>query len=356
MKPWRLEMVNSLVQAYRLDRSMKMFAPAKAKVDDLWRFHDQGYIEFLEQEPDESDDYRTKFLMYNFGTDNPHFEGILDFSLIVAGASIACAIELNSKASEIAINWSGGLHHSLYNKFSGFCPVADVTLAILELLKHQKRVLYVDIDAHHGDGVEKSFYGTNRVFTASFHKYAKGFFPESGYVCDIGTGVGKGFAVNVPLHDGIDDSSFVDIFKKVVNAVMGKFQATAIVMQCGVDSLAGDEVGAFNLTTKGHSTCVQFMKDKNLPLMLLGGGGYLLTNVARCWAIETAVACGVELAEDIPYHNYWYDYERPLLKLHTEPLPMENKNSKAYLEAVFARVVENLKQMEAAPSVTYKGG
>lgn len=145
-------------------------------------------------------------------------------------------------------------------------------MAILELLKYHPRVLYIDIDIHHGDGVEEAFYCTDRVMTVSFHKYGD-FFPGTGNIKDTGSKAGKNYSVNVPLEDGIDDASYEMVFKPVMEKVMEVYQPTAVVLQCGADSLTGDRLGCFNLTLKGHAKCVEMMKSYNVPLLILGGGG-----------------------------------------------------------------------------------
>merc|ERR1712097_39073 len=124
------------------------------------------------------------------------------------------ALKLNRQEHDTVINWAGGLHHAKKSEASGFCYVNDIVLACLELLKHHKRVLYIDIDIHHGDGVEEAFYTTNRVMTVSFHKFGE-YFPGTGDVQasaprrqDVGYDVGKNYAINFPLHDGMDDDSF----------------------------------------------------------------------------------------------------------------------------------------------------
>jgi histone deacetylase 1/2 len=160
-------------------------------------------------------------------------------------------------------------------------------LAILELLKHHPRVLYIDIDIHHGDGVEEAFYLTDRVMTVSFHKYGDMFFPGTGGLKDVGHNAGKYYSVNVPLMDGMDDSGFKAIFKSVMQKVMDVYQPGAVVLQCGADSLAADRLGCFNLSLDGHADCVKFMKRFNVPLLVTGGGGYTKSNVARCWTYET---------------------------------------------------------------------
>ena len=121
---------------------------------------------------------------------------------------------MNQKDADIAINWGGGLHHAKKAEASGFCYVNDIVLAILDLLRVFARVLYIDVDVHHGDGVEEAFFTSDRVMTASFHKFGE-FFPGTGDTVDIGYGRGKYYSVNVPLKEGIDDESYKSIFRPV---------------------------------------------------------------------------------------------------------------------------------------------
>jgi histone deacetylase 1/2 len=191
------------------------------------------------------------------GEDCPVFHGMFQYCQLSAGGSIGGAIKLNHKDVDIAINWAGGLHHAKKSEASGFCYVNDIVLGILELLKYNKRVLYVDIDIHHGDGVEEAFYLTNRVMTVSFHKFGE-YFPGTGDVRDVGHGEGKNYALNFPLKDGIDDQSYESIFKPIMQRVMDWYRPEAIVLQCGADSLAGDRLGCFNLSLRGHAMCGLF--------------------------------------------------------------------------------------------------
>ena len=145
------------------------------------------------------------------------------------------------------------------------------------------RVMYVDIDVHHGDGVEEAFYLTNRVMTVSFHKYGN-YFPGTGNVTDVGQKEGANYAVNIPLKDGMTDNAYKYIFEpvlhffrlfynKIITKCVGTFQPGAIVMCCGADSVTGDRLGCFNLTLRGHAACVEFIRKLNLPMLVLGGGG-----------------------------------------------------------------------------------
>lgn len=180
----------------------------------------------------------------------------------------------------------------------------DIVLGILELLRFNKRVLYIDIDVHHGDGVEEAFYTTDRVMTVSFHKYGE-YFPGTGELRDIGIGQGKYYSVNFPLRDGIDDSSYKSVFEPVIASVMEFYQPDAVVLQCGGDSLSGDRLGCFNLSMEGHANCVKFVRSFNLPTLVLGGGGYTMRNVARTWAFETGLLVDANMPKTLPFNEYY---------------------------------------------------
>ena len=260
-------------------------------------------------------------------------------------------MKLNHGLADVAINWSGGLHHAKRFEASGFCYVNDIVLGILELLKYHPRVLYLDIDIHHGDGVEEAFYTTDRVMTVSFHKYGDYFFPGTGDVKDVGVKGGKYYSVNVPLRDGINDETYQRIFVPVMQKVMEVYQPTALVLQCGSDSLSGDRLGCFNLSVRGHAECVRHMLTYNVPSLILGGGGYTIRNVARCWTYETAVALNEEPENDLPYNDY-YAYYGPDFVLHFNTSPtMENLNNRQYIDSVKQQVLENLRMLQAAPGV-----
>ena len=221
----------------------------------------------------------------------------------------------------------------------------DIVVAILELLKYHPRVLYIDIDIHHGDGVQEAFYLTDRVMTVSFHKYGN-FFPGTGHMYEVGAGAGRQYSVNIPLKEGIDDMSYEYIFVPIMQSVMDFYKPTAVVLQCGADSLSGDRLGCFNLSTRGHGKCVEFIKKFNLPLMILGGGGYTLRNVARLWAYETSILCEDELPNELPYQEY-FEYFAPDFTLHPEINPrMENANSQQYLSNIVETIDRQLKLLD----------
>jgi histone deacetylase 1/2 len=284
----------------------------------MTQFHTDEYVDFLQKvTPDNMETYSREQNRYNVGDDCPVFDGLFEFCAISAGGSMEGAARLNRGKCDIAINWAGGLHHAKKSEASGFCYIngasnavrdpadsLDIVLGIIELLRFHKRVLYIDIDVHHGDGVEEAFYTTDRVMTVSFHKYGE-YFPGTGELRDIGIGKGKHYAVNFPLRDGITDEAYKDIFEPVIDAVMTYYRPEAVVLQCGGDSLSGDRLGCFNVSMKGHANCVNFVQKYNLPTLILGGGGYTMRNVARTWAFETGQLIGTDMSAALPYTEYY---------------------------------------------------
>lgn len=352
MRPHRLMLTNNLVLGYGLHNNMDMYNPRKATEDELREFHDADYVEFLKRVTPKNAQQLTKdYTMYNIGDDCPIFHDLFNFCKQYAGGSLAAGRKLSQGGTDIAINWSGGLHHAKKGEASGFCYVNDIVLAILELLRYHPRVLYIDIDIHHGDGVQEAFYLSNRVLTVSFHKYAVDFFPGTGNLSEIGSNLGKHFAINVPLLDGIDDESYISLFKSVMEPTITTYRPSAIVLQCGADSLGCDRLGTFNLSIAAHGECVRFIKTFGLPLLVLGGGGYRQSSVSRCWAYETGVCNGVELPKELPPNNY-YEFFGPDYSLHP-PLSghIQNLNTRQSLERIRVSIREKLRYLNGAPSV-----
>jgi len=314
----------------------------------------------------------SKFLsQFNVGDDCPVFEGLFDFCSRYTGASLQGASQLTSGLADTVINWSGGLHHAKKFEASGFCYINDIVIAILEMLKVYPRVLYVDIDIHHGDGVQEAFYLTDRVMTVSFHKYGNYFFPGTGDMFEIGADAGKYYSINVPLKEGIDDTTYQSVFMPVMTEVMKHFRPSAVVLQCGADSLAGDRLGCFNLSIRGHGQCVEFMKSFGLPLLVLGGGGYTLRNVARAWTHETSILADMEIPNEIPYSEY-FEFFSPDFTLLLDKCNLQtdanyyffgggggsgnasastNHNTRQYLDNITKYTIELLKEIDFSPSV-----
>lgn len=341
MKPHRMRMAHDLLHSYGMLEKMEVYQPEMATEEDMTKFHTDDYVEFLRLvTPDNQHEHLRQLKRFNVGEDCPVFDGLYQFCQLYTGGSIGGAVRLNAGLNDVAVNWSGGLHHGKKCEASGFCYINDIVLAILELLKYHQRVLYIDIDIHHGDGVEEAFYTTDRVMTCSFHKFGD-YFPGTGSIQDIGHEQGKYYSLNVPLRDGVDDESFEHLFKTIIAKVMEMYQPEAIVFQGGADSLSGDRLGCFNLSIKGHAECLKFVKKFGVPLLVLGGGGYTIRNVARCWAYETGCLLDEELENNLPDTKY-YEYYGPTYQLQITPSNMENQNSMEMIEKIIAKTLENL--------------
>jgi hypothetical protein len=223
---------------------------------------------------------------------------------------------------------------------------------MLTTSRYHPRVLYIDIDIHHGDGVEFAFYNSNRVMTLSFHKYTGEFFPGTGKLDDNGAGLGKHFCLNVPLQDGIDDDMYLTTFKTVVDDTVTAFRPSAIVLQCGADSLGCDRLGAFNLSIAAHGECVNFVRKYNVPILVVGGGGYTIKNVSRCWTYETAVLVGATIDDNLPATMYDSFFRESQWKLHP-PLTgkVENQNTPSSLQRIITSIRAKLRYLQGAPSV-----
>ncbi|RPD81729.1 histone deacetylase [Lentinus tigrinus ALCF2SS1-7] len=350
MKPTRIRMCHSLVMNYGLYKRMEIFRAKPATKREMTQFHSDEYVEFLNKiTPSNMNSFIKEQHKYNVGDDCPVFDGLFDYCAISAGGSMEGAARLSRDKCDIAVNWAGGLHHAKKSEASGFCYVNDIVLGILELLRYHTRVLYIDVDVHHGDGVEEAFYTTDRVMTVSFHKYGE-YFPGTGELRDVGIGKGKYYALNFPLRDGVTNENYKSIFEPVIRQVMESYDPGAIVLQCGTDSLSGDKLGCFNLSMKGHANCVKFVKSFNKPLLLVGGGGYTMRNVSRCWAYETGLAAGVELGKEIPMNEY-YEYFGPDYELDVKASNMDDMNSPEYLDRVKSIVLDHLRQVGGPPSV-----
>ncbi|CAI9739023.1 histone deacetylase 8-like [Octopus vulgaris] len=313
-------------------------------------FHCRNYLQFLESinKFDDEEKYSEEAEQFGLSYDCPTEKGVFNYVSHIAGSTIEAARCLVDKENpcQIAINWFGGWHHAHRDSASGFCYVNDCVLGILELRKTFTRVLYVDLDLHHGDGVEEAFAVTSKVFTVSFHKLLPGFFPGTGSIDDVGFGKGIHHCVNVPLMDGIKDVEFVALFKRIMSEVIDVFAPEAIVCQCGADGIAGDPMNSFNLTPQSLTSCVRYFTTLKVPLLLLGGGGYNFCNTSKTWTLITAAVIGKKLSPNIPDHKYYITYG-PSYELTVDPGNRKDLNSYENIRSIYKKVLENLSQLRA---------
>ncbi len=301
LKPFRLKLTNELMKSYGLFSSpdVRVIEAKPAAEEDLLLYHTKDYIDILKAANSGLEIPGEEGYGLGFG-DNPVFEGVFEWSRLVTGASLQAAALVDSDEASVAFNISGGLHHALASQASGFCYINDPVIAISSLLKVGRRVAYVDIDAHHGDGVQAAFYRTDKVLTISLHESGRYLFPGTGFVNETGEGEAKGYSVNIPMPPSSDDELFVYAFNEVVPSLIERFKPDIIVGQLGVDSFRSDPLTHLNYTTNGFCEVVRKMKELSPRFVALGGGGYEITNVARAWTLAWAIMNDIELPDELP--------------------------------------------------------
>lgn len=296
----RLRLTYDLCRAYDLfnlpDTSLIETRPASES--EILRFHTPEYVEALKNS---SCGKIAGNLSYGLGPgDNPVFPGMWEWSRLHTGASLQCAELISDGKARIAFNIAGGLHHAGDGQASGFCYVNDPVLAICYFVDKGKRVMYLDIDAHHGDGVQWAFYEDPRVLTVSFHQDGRTLFPGTGGLGETGRGKGSGYSVNIPMLPNTDDRIFWDGFRSIVPALIKAFNPDVVVSQLGVDTFLDDPLASLEFTTNGFCRAVAYLTEQGLPWVALGGGGYNPSNVARAWTLAWAIMNEVDLPDDLP--------------------------------------------------------
>jgi acetoin utilization protein AcuC len=297
----RLALTWRLMQAYGIARlpGALLVEPTPAPETEIEVFHTREYIDMLKS----ADSGRPPSGAEAFGLgagDNPVFPGLWEAARYVAAGSIIAADLVGGGRADRAFHFAGGLHHALSDRASGFCYVNDPVLAIARLRMQGLRVAYVDIDAHHGDGVQWAFYHDPSVLTISTHERGDRLFPGTGFVPELGEGDGRGFSVNVPLDAYTDSATFLRAFDEVVPAMLRAFRPDVVVAQLGIDSHRTDPLTHLALTVQGFARAVRRILDLSPRVVALGGGGYNLPNVARAWTAAWAAMNEVALSPEIP--------------------------------------------------------
>ena len=232
--------------------------------------------------------------------DNPIYRGMYEAALLSTGTSVQAAELVADGTVRVAFAPAGGLHHAASGHASGFCIFNDPVVAINVLRKRGLRVAYVDIDAHHGDGVQNAFYADAGVLTVSLHEGGRWLFPGTGEVGELGKDAGRGYSVNLPLFPYTSDEVFLDAFDAVVPPLVKAFAPDVIATQLGVDSYVHDPLTHLALTTHGYVGAVERLGALGYPWLAFGGGGYDLDAVPRCWTMAYVVMLGREWPDELP--------------------------------------------------------
>jgi acetoin utilization protein AcuC len=313
-KPIRAKLTLDLCRRYDLIERpwIRLVKPHPLDFDTMAEFHDPAYLKMLkdvdsatlasELWPDlissRGSDFLTvdpKILKYGLGTEeNPIFSGVFDFSALSAGATYLGAKIVADGEVQVAFNPLGGFHHAGRDHAEGFCYVNDVAIAIHHLLKEGLQVAFVDIDAHHCNGVQDAFYRDPRVLVISFHESGRDLYPWSGFEQEMGEGKGKGYTVNVPLPQNTDDDNFIRAFTGIVPPLLHAYVPDLVVAELGADTHISDPLTHLSMTNVGYCEAVKKLKECSPRLLALGGGGYDIYKTARSWTLAWAILNDLE--------------------------------------------------------------
>ncbi|OLR95221.1 acetoin utilization protein AcuC [Actinokineospora bangkokensis] len=303
--PVRLELTIRLARALGVLEGVELLVPEPASEDELLRVHDLSYLTAVREAPMASWD-----VGHGLGTDdNPVFDRMHEATSLVVGSTLLAAQRIASGESKRAVSIAGGLHHAMRDRASGFCVYNDCAVAISWLLDNGfDRVAYVDVDVHHGDGVQAAFYDDPRVLTISLHQHPVTLWPGTGFVTELGGRQAQGTAVNVPLPPRTRDPDWHRAFTAVVPSLLGAFKPQVLVTQCGVDTHEEDPLADLSLSVDGHRATYRALRalaDEHAGgrWLATGGGGYaLLRVVPRSWThlLATVLDRDVDPAAAVP--------------------------------------------------------
>ncbi|MCW2872778.1 acetoin utilization protein AcuC [Actinacidiphila oryziradicis] len=310
MDPVRLSLTRSLVSEFGLDRELAVVAAPAAGDSTLGLVHRADYVAAVRRA---SVDPKRAELDYGLGTaDNPAFEGMHEASALIAGQSVGGAEAVWRGETEHAVNFAGGLHHAMPGAASGFCVYNDAALAIARLLElGAERVVYVDVDVHHGDGVQAVFWDDPRVLTISLHEHPRTLFPQTGWPEETGGPAAEGSAVNVALPAGTGDEGWLRAFHAVVPELVAAFRPQVLVTQHGADTHFEDPLAHLAVSLDAQRMVMEAChglahEHAEGRWLALGGGGYAVADVVpRSWTHLVAIAAGAPIAATTPVPEVW---------------------------------------------------
>ncbi|MDG6104603.1 acetoin utilization protein AcuC [Dactylosporangium aurantiacum] len=297
LDPVRVELTMALARDLGIlaREGVTVRAPQQAGDEVLGTVHDPDYIAVVKA----ASTGRRIGIMGLGTTDNPTFTGMHEASALIAGATRAAAEAVWLGEADRAVSIAGGLHHAMPARAAGFCVYNDPAVAIARVLElGAERVAYVDIDVHHGDGVQEIFYDDPRVLTVSLHESPRSLFPGTGFPEETGGPGAEGSAVNVALPPGTDDAGWLRAFHAVVPGVLRAFRPQLLFTQCGADTYRHDPLANLRLTVDGQRAAYLALRALAEEVaggkwVASGGGGYALVEcVPRAWTHLLAVVTG----------------------------------------------------------------
>ncbi|WP_084530531.1 acetoin utilization protein AcuC [Nocardia miyunensis] len=311
MKPARLRFTMDLARGLGLLEGVETLAPSTAGEADLLRIHTPAYLDAVRHaEPAAPGVPPPNTAPYGLGTqDNPVFPHMHEAASVIVGGTLAAAGEIAAGRTRRAVSIGGGMHHAMADSAAGFCVYNDVAVAISWLLDHGfDRIAYVDVDVHHGDGVQRAFYGDRRVLTISVHQHPATLWPNTGWPEETGAGAGEGSAINLPLLPGTRDAQWLRGFHAVVPGALAAFRPQLLISQCGVDTHREDPLADLELSVDGQRAAFRAMREwadryAQGRWLAVGGGGYGLVRVVpRAWThlLAAVLDRDIDPATEIP--------------------------------------------------------
>lgn len=284
--PVRWELTYSLAGRMGVLDHFRPLESVAASDEELARIHTPAYIAAVRAAGQQTIPDRFTRTVHGLGTeDNPTFPHMHEAASLIAGGSIAAARAIADGRTKRAVNFAGGLHHAMADAASGFCIYNDVALAITTLLDAGvERVAYVDVDVHHGDGVQAAFYDDPRVLTISLHESPLTLWPGTGWAGECGAGAAAGTSINLPVPSGTSDEDWLRAFDAVVPGAVAAFRPQVLVSQHGSDSHRDDPLADLNLSVDAHAAAQRSLRDlaereTGGRWLALGGGGYSVVRV-----------------------------------------------------------------------------
>lgn len=274
------------------------YVPKPAEAEELLTFHTKEYIRLLKKA--NKGICEEEWLRYGLGTTEcPVYKGVYDYHALAAGSTLLAAELIERDKADIVFSPTGGFHHAGEDFASGFCYINDIVLAVKKWISGRRRVLYIDLDAHHGDQVQEAFYSTSRVMCISFHECGKTLFPfKTGFENEIGGGRGKGYTINVPLPENTSDDEFLWAFDKIFLPLAQAFKPDVVIAMLGADVLFSDPFSHLQLTNSSLTKALESILQVSPKLLALGSGGYVLENIARTWTLAWAIMNGLGPREE----------------------------------------------------------
>ena len=283
------ELLSSLCM-YTDDNAMEV-PPVEASREVLEKVHSPQYLDELKRAGDGHFDQSMLYMGLGTG-DCPVFKGMYDYSVLASGATVTGAEMILSGQAKVAFNPSGGFHHAHYDRAAGFCYINDVAMGCTTLAEAGKKVLFLDVDVHHTDGVQEVFYDRSDVMTVSLHQDGHTLFPGTGFPKDIGIGNGKGYSVNVPLPAGTYDGAYMKVINSIVTPLIHAYGPDVIAVELGADGLVGDPLAGLNLSNNVYGDIIAKLMAFGKPILAVGGGGYNIENTVRAWSLCWTALCG----------------------------------------------------------------